>query len=406
MNGNPIARARARRFALVTAALVLASALSGCGQFGRSGPYSGVVMRAGAVPANASVSPIKVVDLTGAAARQVYVSERSRTFAEALGDVAATGTVIGKGDTIDIAIWEAPPAALFGTIGPQGAAGSTMPGPGIQVARSAGLPEQMVDETGQIVVPFVGTVMAAGRSPRDIERDIAERLRGRANHPQVIVRITHDALRNVSVLGDVAQGGRFNVTPHGERVLDALADAGGVKQPVTKMVLQVTRGHTVATMPLDAVIRDPAQNIRLAPDDVVTALFQPWTFTVLGATGNNAEIPFEATGMTLAQALGRAGGLADGRADMRGVFLFRLESPAALDPAVVASTPATPDGRVPVIYRLDLSDPAAFFVAQGFRIHDHDVIYVSTAPGADLQKFAMTLANFAYAGLGIVNQVK
>ena len=210
----------------------------------------------------------------------------------------------------------------------------------------------------------------------------------------------------MSVLGDVANAGRFGVTPHGERVLDALAFAGGVKQPVTRMVLQITRGAKVAAMPLDTVIRDPAQNVRLMPDDVVTALFQPWTFTALGATGTNAEIPFEATGMTLAQALGRAGGLADNRADLHGVFLFRLERAAAIDPALVAPGHTTPDGRVPVIYRLDLGDPAAFFVAQGFRMHDHDVLYVSNAPGADLQKFSQVVANLAYAGLGIANQVK
>jgi polysaccharide export outer membrane protein len=388
-----------RRMRRAIAALALAATLSGCGEFGRSGPYAGVVNRAAGTPVQAA--PITVVDLTSAAVAQVFQTERHQTFAEALGDLPPVGTVIGNGDTIDIAIWEAPPAALFGTISPPGTLGS-----GIQAARSAGLPEQMVDETGRIFVPFVGDVMAAGRSPRDIEREVTERLHGKANHPQVIVRITHNALKNVSVIGDVASAGRFAVTPHGERVLDALANAGGVKQPVTKTVLQITRGAKVATMSLDAVIRDPAQNVRLAPDDVVTALFQPWTFTVLGATGNNAEIPFEATGMTLAQALGRAGGLNDNRADMRGVFLFRLETPAALDPAVAATARTTPDGRIPVIYRLNLGDPAAFFVAQGFRMRDHDVIYVSNAPGADLQKFAMTLANFAYAGLGIVNQVK
>lgn len=388
-----------RRITGSIAALALIGALSACSQFGRSGPYAGTVTRAAGRPVAAA--PIAVVDLTGATARQIFASERGQTFAETLGDIAAVGMVIGKGDTIDIAIWEAPPAALFGTLNPLGTVSS-----GIQAARSSGLPEQMVDETGRIAVPFVGDIVVAGRSPREIERDIAERLRGKANHPQVIVRITHNAQKNVSVLGDVANGGRFNVTPHGERVLDALADAGGVKQPVTKMVLQVTRGSKVVTMPLDAVIRDPAQNVRLAPDDVVTAMFQPWTFTVLGATGTNAEIPFEATGMTLAQALGRAGGLNDSRANLHGVFLFRLENPAALDPATLASARTTPDGRVPVIYRLDMGDPAAFFVAQGFRMHDHDVIYVSNAPGADLQKFATVVANLAYAGIGIVSQVK
>ncbi len=392
---RPVRRVRLGR--LLVLALVVA--VAGCSRFGRSGPYAGALRHAGGAQVQAAA--ITVVDLTAANAAHLVQADHGQTFAQALGDVAPVGTVIGKGDTIDIAVWEAPPAALFATISPPGTLAS-----GIQAARSTGLPEQTVDETGRIFMPFVGEVDAAGRSPIDLEREITQRLQGKANHPQVIVRITHNALKNVSVLGDVAASGRFGVTPHGERVLDALANAGGVKQPVTKMVLQITRGSTVASMPLDTVIRDPAQNVRLAPDDVVTALYQPWTFTVLGAAGTNAEVPFEATGMTLAQALGRAGGLNDARADIHGVFLFRLENPVALDPATVATARTTPDGRVPVIYRLNMADPAAFFIAQGFRIRDHDVLYVANAPGADLQKFANTLANFAYAGLGIINQVK
>ncbi len=392
---RPVRRVRLGR--LLVLALVVS--VAGCSRFGRSGPYAGALRHAGGAQVQAAA--ITVVDLTAANAAHLVQADHGQTFAQALGDVAPVGTVIGKGDTIDIAVWEAPPAALFATISPPGTLAS-----GIQAARSTGLPEQTVDETGRIFMPFVGEVDAAGRSPIDLEREITQRLQGKANHPQVIVRITHNALKNVSVLGDVAASGRFGVTPHGERVLDALANAGGVKQPVTKMVLQITRGSTVASMPLDTVIRDPAQNVRLAPDDVVTALYQPWTFTVLGAAGTNAEVPFEATGMTLAQALGRAGGLNDARADIHGVFLFRLENPVALDPATVATARTTPDGRVPVIYRLNMADPAAFFIAQGFRIRDHDVLYVANAPGADLQKFANTLANFAYAGLGIINQVK
>jgi polysaccharide export outer membrane protein len=56
----------------------------------------------------------------------------------------------------------------------------------------------------------------------------------------------------------------------------------------------------------------------LHPDDVVTALYQPYSFTALGAVGRNAEIDFEGTGLTLTQALGRIGGLRDDRADIKG----------------------------------------------------------------------------------------
>src|SRR5262249_6897332 len=98
------------------------------------------------------------------------------------------------------------------------------------------------------------------------------------------------------------------------------------------------------------------------------------------------EIPFEAQGITLAQALARAGGLLDSRADAQGVFIFRFEAREALAwPREPVET--TPEGRVPVIYRIDLNNPATFLVSQSFRISNHDVIYVSNAPLAELQKF-------------------
>jgi polysaccharide export outer membrane protein len=175
------------------------------------------------------------------------------------------------------------------------------------------------------------------------------------------------------------------LTPKGERLLDGLAFAGGFKQPVSRMAVQLSRGNTTATMPLDSVIRDPRQNVVLKPGDVVTALFQPLSFSVLGATGKNDEIPFEAQGISLAQALARSGGLNDARADARGVFVFRFEDAKLVDgkEQVIESA----NGTVPVVYEIDLRDPAAFFVTQNFPIQNHDVIYVTNSPGAEFKKF-------------------
>ncbi|MEI4572994.1 sugar ABC transporter substrate-binding protein, partial [Klebsiella pneumoniae] len=85
------------------------------------------------------------------------------------------------------------------------------------------------------------------------------------------------------------------------------------------------------SLPLETIIADPHQNILLQPGDVVTAMFQPLSFTVLGASGHNQEVNFEAQGISLAQALARVGGVRDDLADARGVFVFRFEDPAALD---------------------------------------------------------------------------
>lgn len=361
-------------------------ALSGCSSMSASGPSARLVNNSDAAPlANSS---IRIVDMTDEVARSVIASDKTSLFSETLGDGYPVGSVIGQGDVLDIAIWEAPPAALFGAVGGDPrltSSGST--------ARGTSLPEQMVNSDGRINIPFAGLVPAAGRTPQEVERDITRRLAGMAHLPQVIVRVTRNATTNVTIVGDVANSARVPLTARGERLLDLLASAGGVKQPVGKMTIQITRGQKVASLPLETVIRDPRQNVRLQPDDVVTALYQPYSFTVLGATGRNEELPFEATGLTLAQALGRVGGLQDLRADVRGVFIFRLEDPAALGLAPGPDVRTTPDGKIPVIYRVDMKNPATFFIAQGFPIRNRDVIYVSNAPLADIQKFVSVISS-------------
>ena len=176
------------------------------------------------------------------------------------------------------------------------------------------------------------------------------------------------------------------------------------RQPVDKITLQLTRDTAVHSLPLDTVIRDPRQNIQLQPGDVVTALYQPLSFTALGATGKNGEINFEAKGISLAQALARAGALLDTRANAEGVFIFRFESQDGSGSGDTAG--AAPATRLPVIYRVNLKDPRAFLVAQNFPVENQDVLYVANAPAADLQKFVNLLLTTVYPIQGAVTLTK
>jgi polysaccharide export outer membrane protein len=130
-------------------------------------------------------------------------------------------------------------------------------------------------------------------------------------------------------------------------------------------------------------------------------LFQPFSFISLGATGTSAEVPFEGTGISLSQALGRVGGLKDEKADIRGVFIFRFEDPEAVDPITAATARRTPDGRIPMIYRVNLRDPATMFVAQSFPIENKDVIYVSSAPLTDFARFMSIASSMAFTAIGL-----
>jgi polysaccharide export outer membrane protein len=373
-------------------------ALAACSTLGSSGPTSRGVLK-GHSEALADAD-IRVIDVNGEVARRLAAAGNTRMFSDVLGDGAPMGAVIGQGDVLDITIWEAPPAALFGVLNDR----NEMKQAGaLEIARSTDMPQQMVDIEGTISLPFVGRLHAAGKTPRQLEVEIRSRLQGIANKPQVSVGIARNATANVTVVGEVTTNSRVPLTPRGERLLDVLAMAGGVRQPVEKTTIQITRGPTLVSLPLGTVIRDPRQNIHLQPDDVVTAIFQPYSFTAMGAIGTNAEISFEATGITLAQAIGRMGGLQDNRADVKGVFLFRLEQPTALGTDILHEARTTPDGKVPVIYRVNLADPGSFFVAQSFAIRDKDVLYVSNAPGVDLQKFVTIISQMAFSVIGISN---
>jgi polysaccharide export outer membrane protein len=382
-------------------ALVAALLLAGCNSFGAGGPRTQAVM--GTNKGAVANSPIQVVEVTDAVARRLMAANRPLMLSEALGDARPVGTLVGRGDVLDITIWEAPPAALF-SVSSSMSSGISATTATAATGRSATMPEQMVDETGRINVPFAGQIPAAGRSLQQIGTEIVARLQGLAHQPQVMVRTTRNATANVTIVGEVSNSTRITLTPRGERLLDALAAAGGVRQPVNKMTLQVTRGSKTAALPLETIIKEPAQNIRLAADDVVTALYQPYSFTALGASGTNAEVNFEGTGLTLSQALGRIGGLRDERANPKGVFVFRLEDPANLG----SGTPigrTTPDGKVPVVYRVDMANPASLFVAQGFPIRNRDVVYISNAPLVDFQKFVGLVSQLAITGLSIGNAV-
>lgn len=375
-----------------------ASALSACTSFGASGPSTSTVRSS--EHRSYAEGDIQLIELNDEAASRTAHLAHSRSFAEVFGDKAPTDTVIGTGDVLDIALWEAPPAVLFGatSVDARLAANPMM-------AQSASIPQQVVGEDGTVSIPFIGAVPASGRTPAHLQREIVARLSGKAHDPQAIVRLVQNEARNVTILGEVSSNRRVPLSARGERLLDALAAAGGSRQPVGKTTVQLARGKIVATMALDAVVRDPAQNVRLSPDDVITVLFQPYSFIALGAVTQNAEVPFEGAGLTLAQALGRIGGLRDERADIRGVFIFRLEDPMALDPERAAAAKRTAEGKVPVVYRLNMADASSFFAAQNFSIQDDDVLYVSNAPAVDLQKFLNTVSNAAFSVIAIGNAV-
>jgi polysaccharide export outer membrane protein len=367
--------------------------VQGCSWMPSSGPERDDISSA----SQAKNPNIRLIDVTAATVQVLKASEGGASFAQRLGNSThpPLNQTVGAGDTLEVSVWEAPPALLFGT----SALGSPTMTSSSQVTA---FPPQMVAADGTIQIPFAGAVPAAGLTLQQIQAGITQRLTGKANQPQALVRLQRNATSDVTVVGEVGQSTKVPLSPKGERLLDAIAAAGGSRQPIEKVSVQITRGNQVVNMPLDRVVKEPSQNIQLAAGDIVTVMYQPKSFTVLGAAGKNAEINFESNGVSLAQALARAGGIQATQGDAQGIFIFRFEDRHTLT-TLSGDRPQTAEAKTPVVYRLNLENPASFLNAQEFPMRDKDILYIADAPSVGLQKFLSILSSSVYSVNSIVN---
>lgn len=358
-------------------ALIALVSLSGC-TLSNSGPSRDAILKSSD---SERIEGIQVVDVNEKVARKLTENNQTGKFADLFPSNGSNNYLIGPGDIVEVTIWEAPPALLFG------GRNSTTIGAS---SNSVTLPSQMVAADGTISIPFINRVALQGHTTKEIEAVIVKKLRGKANQPQVLLRVTQNNTSSVTVVGEVETSTMMALTPKGERLLDAIAAGGGVKKEVDRTAVQLSRKNVTSMMALGSVIRDPQHNVLLAPGDVVTALYQPQTFSVLGQTGKNDEIPFEAQGISLAQAIARSGGLNENLADASGVYVFRFEDVKTFN-SLGGQTVAAANGTVPAVYNIDFKDPASFLVTQNFPIENHDVIYVATSDARQTEKFLRLL---------------
>ncbi|WP_439493717.1 polysaccharide biosynthesis/export family protein [Bosea sp. (in: a-proteobacteria)] len=350
-------------------------AIAGCSNLPASGPSTADIVNQ---PADSSQTIFELVDLAPAALA-VLNSRPTDSFSGSFGDRSgATESRIGVGDFVAVTIWEAGAGGLFSA--PLTTDRFT---PG---SRTATIPEQAVARDGTISVPYAGRVKVSGKTAAEVQATIEERLAGKAIQPQILVTISRPVSSTVAVTGEVASGGRIPLSNKGDRILEVVAAAGGIRAPVNETEIRLTRGSRTVAVPMITIVNNPSENIYLRGGDTLTLVRNPRTFIAAGATGRNAEIPFDADAMNLAQALAKAGGLLDFRADPEGVFLYRFERTEVLR-RIKPDSPLLAYGRsIPVIYRVNLRDPNGLFVAQGLRMQRGDILYVSNAPLTEVQK--------------------
>jgi polysaccharide export outer membrane protein len=254
------------------------------------------------------------------------------------------------------------------------------------------IPDQTVGQDGAITVPYAGRIKVAGLTPAEVQTKIEDRLASRALNPQALVVVKRSPANSVSVEGEKLGGARVTLPLGGARMLQVIAAAGGAQAPPHETFMRLSRGGATATVPLATLIADPKEDIFARPGDVLTLVHHRKIFSIFGATGKNTTLAFNSEHLSLSEALAKAGGLNDRRADPRAVFLFRYE-PVALVRAL-GEPPAsfTPGGLSPVAYRLDLHDAKSYLLARRFPVHEGDVIFVADAASRPIRQLFIGLS--------------
>lgn len=300
---------------------------------------------------------------------------------------------LGVGDVVQVAVFESQAGGLF----IPSDAGSR---PGNFVT----LPQQVIDRDGTISVPYAGRIRAAGRSVQDVQREIEDILANRAIEPQVQITRVSSRSAQVAVLGDVNNPARIELNEAGDRILDAISQAGGLSAPGEETFITLQRRGRSATVNYNFLINAPAENIYLSPGDTVLVDRTRRTYTAFGASGLNGRFDFEESNLTLAEALGKAGGLLDGRANPSHVMLYRTLPRETLSKMKINTSRFTGE-MIPVVMRANLRDPAGFFAMQQLRMHDKDIIYIGNADSIEILKFLDLVNSVTSSASGVSSDV-
>jgi polysaccharide export outer membrane protein len=380
---------------IVTTFLVLAGAatLGGCGFIPMSGPASLEIRTE-----QSTTLPFALVKLD---ARAIHVLEayEPNVLAGVFTDRRApTNIRFGVGDVLSVTIFEASAGGLF-----------IPTEAGVRPGNFVNLPDQAIDNEGNISVPYAGVIRAAGRTSVQVQGAIVEKIKNRAIEPQVVVTATQQRTSLVSVFGDVRTPVRYPMPATGalDRLTDAITRAGGISANGWETWVMLERGGKRATVPFANLVYMPSNNIFVQPGDRIYLYREPMKFLAFGATGQQGEFNFDAWRINLAQAVAKAGGLLDIQADPGSIFLYRRE-PREIAEQLGVDCSKFSNGLIPIVFNVSFQDPAGYFLATKLDMRPFDVLYVANAPQVDVTKvlnFLNTAMGTTDTGVNLVNDI-
>jgi len=372
--------------------VAIATTTAGCAFFPAAGPNS-ISIDSGFSPAGVNYGLVKLTPQTV----KILAEFGPHSISAYFGDKRPPPEIrFGIGDVVSVTIFEAAAGGLFIPIEA-----------GVRPGNFVTLPNQPVDTAGNISVPYAGAIKTAGRTPSQVQQAIVDAIKNRAIEPQAVVALSTQNTSLISVLGEVNTPNRFPALPAGEHLLDAITRAGGIKDQGYDTWVVLERQHRRASVPFGALIYESENNTWIWPGDTVYVYKEPQTFLAFGASGQQGQLGFGQWRLSLAEAVGLAGGLLDIQANPGSVYLYRRE-PRELAEKFGVDCSKFEGPTVPIIYNVSLRDPGGYFLATKMQMYNKDVIFAANAQSVEVNKFLQfannvisTANNGAATGLNV-----
>jgi polysaccharide export outer membrane protein len=368
--------------------LTVLAALAGCATLPSNGPTRGQVEKSAIEPRDGSL-PIQLVQIRTVA--DVPSSVADAPLGALLPELTPPPTdMIGPGDVLDISIYEAGVTLFSGTGGGSGGLSQIAVNPGVQVQK---LPSTRVDDLGDITIPYAGTLHVAGITTGEVEAMIRHSLERLSQNPQVIVTLGQAITNSIIIGGEVIKPGRLVLQTNRETLSDVIALAGGYRGNAKDLLLRIVRGTQSVDVRVSDLIDNPKLDVRAYPGDRLLLISNPWTYSVLGASGRVEQIPFSQSSTSLAEAVATAGGVNPGIGNPAAIFVFRYNK----------------DGQgneVPVVYHLNMMKTGSYFVAQRFAMRDKDVLYFANAAANQPSKLIQLISQLFSPILTVTSAVQ
>lgn len=190
-----------------------------------------------------SIKPIQTLPLFLIAAA-LAVPAPAEEPAERNGSRPEVEYTLGPEDVLEVFVWKEPELSTTVTVRPD----------------------------GRITLPLAGELDAAGKTPRQLQAEVTERLEEYLEMPVVTVSVQAINSRQISVLGEVRRPGRYRLAQR-TTVLDAIALGGGFTEFADRGDVVVLRNgkNGVRRIPVDAkrALNAGGEPLYLEPGDTV-----------------------------------------------------------------------------------------------------------------------------------------